>query len=347
MAKAILSAPPASHVRAVRAFNRFYTQRIGVLQHGVLQSPYSLTEVRVLYELANGADLTATDVQTILGLDRGYLSRILKRFERSGMLLRERSKKDRRRGLIRLTSRGRRLFSALNARQSSDVERMLQSVPDSGREKLVGSMQTIQKVLNSEIAGASARATTAGRFDPSVAGRVSLRAHRPGDMGWVMFRHGVLYEREYGWDERFEALVGEIVVNFIKDFGVERERCWIAEIDGERVGSVFLVKDTATVAKLRLLLVEPAARGHGVGRLLVSECIDFARKAGYRKLTLWTNSVLDAARHIYESAGFELVKAEKHSRFGHSLTGQYWSLDLSAPLVGSASVHQTRLDRHA
>jgi DNA-binding MarR family transcriptional regulator/GNAT superfamily N-acetyltransferase len=347
MAKAIVSTPPASHVRAVRAFNRFYTQRIGVLQRGVLQSPYSLTEVRVLYELANGADLTATDVQGILGLDPGYLSRILRSFERSGMLLRERSKKDGRRSLIRLTSRGRKVFSALNARQSSDVEKMLQSVPDSVREKLVGSMQTIQKALNSETARAPARATAAGRSDSPAAGRVSLRAHRPGDMGWVMFRHGILYEKEYGWGERFEALVGEIVVNYIKDLDTERERCWIAEIDGERVGSVFLVKDTATAAKLRLLLVEPAARGHGVGKLLVSECIDFARKAGYRKLTLWTNSVLDAARHIYESAGFELVKEEKHSRFGHSLTGQYWSLNLSAPLVSSASVHQSRLDRHA
>jgi DNA-binding MarR family transcriptional regulator/GNAT superfamily N-acetyltransferase len=332
MGKAILSAPPASHVRAVRAFNRFYTQRIGVLQRGVLQSPYSLTEVRVLYELANGADLTASDVRRILGLDPGYLSRILRSFERSGMLSRERSKKDGRRSLIRLTGHGRKVFSALNARQSSDVEKMLRSVPGPVREKLIGSMQTIQKVLNSETAGI---------------GRVSLRAHRPGDMGWVMFRHGILYETEYGWDERFEALVGEIVVNFVRDFDAKRERCWIAEMDGERVGSVFLVKDTATVAKLRLLLVEPAARGHGVGKLLVSECIDFARRAGYRKLTLWTNSVLDAARHIYESAGFELVKEEKHSSFGHNLTGQYWSLDLSATLVSSASVHQSRLDRHA
>jgi DNA-binding MarR family transcriptional regulator/GNAT superfamily N-acetyltransferase len=332
MVKATVSKPPASHVREVRAFNRFYTQRIGILQRGVLQSPYSLTEVRVLYELANGAELTATDVQRILGLDRGYLSRILRSFERSGMLLRERSKKDGRRSLISLTGQGRKVFSALNARQSSDVEKMLQSVPDSVREKLVGSMQTIQRVLNSETAGA---------------GKVSLRAHRPGDMGWVMFRHGILYESEYGWHERFEALVGEIVVSFIRDFDAERERCWIAEMDGERVGSVFLVKDTATVAKLRLLLVEPAARGHGVGRLLVRECIDFARRSGYHKLTLWTNSVLDAARHIYESAGFELVKEEKHSSFGHNLTGQYWSLDLSTPLVSSASVHQTRLDRHA
>jgi DNA-binding MarR family transcriptional regulator/GNAT superfamily N-acetyltransferase len=319
MSKPAPSTPPASHVRAVRAFNRFYTQRIGVLQRGVLQSPYSLTEVRVLYELANGTDLTATDIQRLLGLDPGYLSRILRSFERSGMLLRERSKTDGRRSLIRLTAQGRKVFAALNARQVSDVEKMLQSVPNPSREKLVGSMQTIQKVLNGE---------------PARGGKVSLRAHRPGDMGWVMFRHGVLYQSEYGWDERFEALVGEIVVNFVRDFDAERERCWIAELDGERVGSIFLVKDTATAAKLRLLLVEPAARGHGVGKLLVGECVDFARKAGYRKLTLWTNSVLDAARHIYEAAGFKLVKEEKHTSFGEGLTGQYWSLDLSGSRSG-------------
>ena len=314
MGKAVSSTPPVSHVRAVRAFNRFYTQRIGVLQQSVLQSPYSLTEVRVLYELANSPDLTATDIQRLLGLDPGYVSRILRSFERSGILLRERSKKDGRRSLIRLTAQGRKVFAALNARQSSDVQKMLQSVPEPDRERLIGSMQTIQKVLNGK---------------PAEGCKVSLRAHRPGDMGWVMFRHGVLYNSEYGWDERFEALVGEIVVNFIKDFDSGRERCWIAELDGERVGSIFLVKDTATVAKLRLLLVEPVARGHGVGKLLVSECIDFARKAGYGKLTLWTNSVLDAARHIYEASGFELVKEEMHTRFGKGLTGQYWSLDLS------------------
>jgi DNA-binding MarR family transcriptional regulator/GNAT superfamily N-acetyltransferase len=313
MSKAASSTPPASFVRAVRAFNRFYTQRIGVLQQGVLQSPYSLTEVRVLYELANGPDLAATDIQRLLGLDPGYLSRILRNFERSGMLLRERSRNDGRRSLIRLTAHGRKVFAGLNARQSRDVRKMLQSVPDPVRETLVGSMQKIQTVLNGNAGGG---------------GKVSLRTHRPGDMGWVMFRHGVLYHSEYGWDERFEALVGEVVVNFIKDFDPARERCWIAELDGERVGSIFLVKDTATVAKLRLLLVEPVARGHGVGKLLVSECIDFARKAGYRQLTLWTNSVLDAARHIYESAGFELIKEEKHSRFGKGLTGQTWELAL-------------------
>jgi len=307
------SVPPAPHVQAVRAFNRFYTQRIGVLQHGLLRSPYSLTEVRVLYELANSASLTATELENRLRLDPGYLSRILRSFERGGLLLRERSKKDGRQSLLRLTTQGRKVFSALNARQSSEVGKMLRSVPEGARERLIASMQTIQKVLDG---------------DAAVSGKVSLRTHGPGDMGWVMSRHGALYDREYGWDQRFEALVGEIVVNFIRNFDAERERCWIAEIDGERVGSIFLVKDTATVAKLRLLLVEPNARGHGVGKLLVNECIDFARQGGYRKLTLWTNSVLDAARHIYEVVGFKLVKEEKHTSFGHELIGQYWELAL-------------------
>ncbi len=302
-----------SKVRAVRAFNRFYTQRIGVLRRGLLHSPYSLTEMRVLYELANGSDLTATDLQRLLDLDPGYLSRILRSFERSGMLVRERSEKDGRQSLVRLTARGRKVFSGLDARQSGEVGKMLEPISEGGRETLIASMQAIQTVLIGKDADES---------------KVSIRTHNPGDMGWVMFRHGVLYDREYGWDERFEALVGEIVVSFMKNFDPERERCWIAEIDGERVGSILLVKDTNTIARLRLLLVEPSARGHGVGKLLVSECIDFARKAGYRKLTLWTNSVLEAARHIYEVAGFELVKEEKHTSFGHKLTGQYWELGL-------------------
>lgn len=304
---------PTRHVRAVRAFNRFYTQRIGVLQHGLLHSPYSLTEVRVLYELANGKNLTATELQNRLRLDPGYASRILRRFERDGLLSRARSKIDGRQRFLRLTARGRKVFSALDARQSSEVGELLRAVPDRERERLVASMQTIEGVLNG---------------DRARSGSVSLRTHEAGDMGWVMSRHGALYAGEYGWDTRFEALVGEIVVNFIRNFDAERERCWIAEIDGERVGSIFLVKDTDTNAKLRLLLVEPAARGHGVGKLLVNECIDFARKAGYRKLTLWTNSVLDAARHIYEMAGFKLVKEEPHTSFGHGLTGQYWELAL-------------------
>ncbi len=298
---------------AVRAFNRFYTKQIGVLRRGVLHSPYSLTEVRVLYELANGRDLTATDLQRILDLDPGYLSRIIRSFERSGMLVRERSENDGRQRVVRLTAQGRTVFSGLDARQSDEVGKMLEPISESGRDTLIASMQAIQRVLIGK-----------HRHEPTVA----IRTHNPGDMGWVMFRHGVLYDREYGWDERFEALVGEIVVGFMRNFDPERERCWIAEIDGERVGSIFLVKKTNTIAKLRLLLVEPRARGHGVGKLLVNECVDFARKAGYRKLTLWTNSVLDAARHIYEGAGFELVKEEKHNSFGHKLTGQYWELGL-------------------
>ncbi len=312
MSKAATPIPP-TRIRAVRAFNRFYTRQIGVLQRGVLQSPYSLTEVRVLYELANSTDLTATELERLLDLDPGYLSRILRVFERRGMLLRERSRKDGRQRLLRLTARGRKVFSELDVRQSREVGKMLEPISEDGHETLIASMQAIQGVL-------------IGKSDGK--GKVSVRTHSPGDMGWVMFRHGVLYDREYGWDERFEALVGEIVVNFLKNFDEERERCWIAEIDGKRVGSIFLVKESTTVAKLRLLLVEPSARGHGVGKLLVRECIDFAQKAGYRKLTLWTNSVLDAARHLYEVAGFRLVKEEKHISFGHELAGQYWELEL-------------------
>jgi DNA-binding MarR family transcriptional regulator/GNAT superfamily N-acetyltransferase len=315
MSKVAAPNQPRSNVRAVRAFNRFYTQRIGVLQRGLLHSPYSLTEVRVLYELANGRDLTATDLQKLLDLDPGYLSRMLRSFERSGLVSRQRSKKDGRQTLLRLTLRGRKVFSGLDDRQSSEVGKMLDPVPPAAQESLIASMETIQNVLRGNGGGN---------------GNVILRGHGSGDMGWVMSRHGALYNREYGWDERFEALVGEIVVNFIRNFDAERERCWIAEIDGERVGSIFLVKDTTAIAKLRLLLVEPSARGRGVGKLLVSECVDFARKAGYRKVTLWTNSVLDAARHIYEAAGFRLVKEEAHTSFGHSLVGQYWQLDISA-----------------
>ena len=315
MTKAATSTQPAPHIRAVRAFNRFYTRRIGVLQRGLLRSPYSLTEVRVLYELANAKDITATELQRLLDLDAGYLSRMLRSFERSGLVFRERSKRDGRQTLLRLTARGRKVFSALDDRQSSEVAKMLAPVSHGAQESLIASMQKIQSVLTG---------------DATDSRKVTLRTHRPGDMGWVMSRHGELYQSEYGWDEQFEALVGEIVVNFVRNFDVERERCWIAEVGGERVGSIFLVKDTATAAKLRLLLVEPSAREHGVGKLLVKECIDFARKAGYRKITLWTNSVLDAARHIYEAFGFELVKEEAHTSFGHGLVGQYWQLDISA-----------------
>ena len=306
----------AETVDAIRAFNRFYTKAAGLLQRGLLESPYSLTEVRVLYELAHRKDLTATDLTDSLGIDPGYLSRILRRFEKSQLITRKRSQGDARSSLLRLTASGRTVFADLNVRQSAQVERMIESVPPESQRNLVASMRMIM--------------TTLGGADTveSNAEELRLRTHRPGDMGWVMFTHGDIYAREYDWDERFEALVGEIVVNFIHSFDPERERCWIAELGDERVGSIFLVKDTPDVAKLRLLLVTPSARGRGVGKRLVDECIAFARQAGYRKLTLWTNDVLHAARHIYQVRGFRLVREERHTTFGHGLTGQYWELDL-------------------
>jgi len=303
-------------VDAIRAFNRFYTKSAGLLQRGLLDSPYSLSEVRVLYELAHQKDLTATDLTESLGIDPGYLSRLLRRFEKRRLIIRKRSRGDARSSLLRLTASGRSVFADLNVRQSAQVERMIGSIPPESRRNLVASMRTIMKTLGD-----------AETVD-SPEQQLRLRAHRPGDMGWVMSAHGDLYAREYDWDGRFEALVGEIVVNFIHSFDAERERCWIAELGDERVGSIFLVKDTPEVAKLRLLLVTPSARGRGVGKRLVEECIAFAREARYRKLTLWTNSVLDAARHIYEISGFRLVKEEKHTSFGHDLVGQYWELAL-------------------
>jgi len=307
-------APRNSRIDAIREFNRFYTREMGLLARGLLDSPYSLTEVRVLYELAHQKDLTATELTDSLAIDAGYLSRMLRQFEKNRLITRERVKADARRSMLRLTARGRTVFAGLNARQSGEIGRMLETVPADAQGSLIASMRSIMRVL--------------GSGESAAAGELRLRAHRPGDMGWVMFTHGVIYAREYDWDERFEALVGEIVVNFIRSFDPDRERCWIAELDGERVGSVFLVKDTDTAAKLRLLLVTPVARGKGVGKRLVEECIAFARGANYHKLTLWTNSVLDAARHIYEANGFRLVREEEHSSFGRDLVGQYWELAL-------------------
>jgi DNA-binding MarR family transcriptional regulator/GNAT superfamily N-acetyltransferase len=306
-------APATPRVDAVRAFNRFYTRQIGVLQRGLLQSPYSLIQVRVLYELAHKKNLTATDIGMMLGIDAGYLSRILRSFERDGLIARRRSRRDARQSVLSLTATGRKTFAELDSRQSEEVEKMLSPLAATAQAHLIQSMNAIERLL------AEHRTRQAA---------VTLRSHRAGDMGWVMSMHGELYDTEYAWDTRFEALVGEIVVDFLRNFDAKRERCWIAELDGERVGSIFLVKETSRVAKLRLLLVDPGARGRGVGKLLVQTCIEFARQAGYSKITLWTNSVLDAARHIYESEGFRLVKSEKHESFGHRLTGQNWELAL-------------------
>lgn len=300
-------------VEAVRRFNRFYTWQIGVLGKGLLGSQFSLTEVRVLYEIAHRKDPTATELGRDLSLDEGYLSRILRGFERRGLLRRTRSKTDNRQSFLALTKHGRAVFEPLDQRSHDEVASMLVKLSGPDRGKLVAAMRLIETVLGG---------------GPTSPEPYRLRTHRSGDMGWVAHRHGILYKEEYGWDERFEALVSEIVSKFIQEFDPKRERCWIAEKDGEIVGSVFLVKESATVAKLRLLLVEPSARGLGIGARLITECIRFARRAGYRKITLWTNDVLSAARRLYEKAGFRVVASERHSSFGHDLVGETWEFAL-------------------
>ena len=297
----------------VRHFNRFWTRQIGVLREEYLESPFSLTEVRVLYELAHGEETTASELGEELGLDAGYLSRILRGFEKHGLIHRRPSEADGRRRLLRLTDRGREAFAPLDARSRSEISAMLGGMSITGQERLVGAMRTIERLLSA-------------RPEPVVP--YLLRPHQPGDMGWVVHRHGVLYAREYGWDERFEALVAEIVAKFIQQYDPSVERCWIAERDGEIVGCVFLVRASQEIAKLRLLLVEPEARGLGIGSRLVEECIRFARQAGYLKITLWTNDVLNSARRIYEGMGFRLVHEKPHHSFGHDLVGQTWELML-------------------
>lgn len=301
------------HVETVRHFNRFYTQQIGVLREGLLRSPYSLTEVRVLYEISRRDDPTAADLCKDLGLDAGYLSRILRDFAGKGFIEKRPSKSDGRQSLLRLTKKGEKEFAALNARQDEEVGAMLNNLSPEDQTRIIEAMRTIQGRLGSQ---------------PGPKVPYMLRSHHPGDMGWVVHRHGILYSQEYGWDESFEALVAQIVADFIKNFDPKRERCWIAEREGEIVGSVFLVKKSKTVGQLRLLLVEPKARGLGIGSRLVDECIRFARQVGHRKIILWTNDVLDAARHIYEQAGFRLIKEEAHHSFGHDLVGQNWELTL-------------------
>jgi DNA-binding MarR family transcriptional regulator/GNAT superfamily N-acetyltransferase len=302
-------------VEAVRRFNRFYTRQIGLLQEGLLESPFSLTQARVIYELAHHEQTTATHLREELGLDAGYLSRILRGFQRRHLVEREPSPTDRRQFLLSLTAQGQDAFGELNAASRSQIQAMLAGLSDVDQERLVHAMHAIEGLLGAQ---------------PEHRVAYILRPHQSGDMGWVVQRHGVLYNQEYGWDEQFEALVAEIVATFIRNFDPKRERCWIAEKDGENVGSVFLVKhpERDGVAKLRLLLVEPKARGLGIGKRLVQECARFARQVGYRRITLWTNSVLHAARRIYEQEGYRLVQEEPHHSFGHDLVGQTWELEL-------------------
>ncbi len=305
--------PSKTNVACVRRFNRFYTRQIGVLGEGLLNSPFSLTEVRVLYELAHRSQSTAVELCKELGLDAGYLSRILRAFELRGLIARTPSTADGRQNLLSLTHKGQKVFAPLEARQNTRVGALLAKLSASSQKHLLDSMRTIERLLDPQ---------------PQPGTPYLLRPHQSGDMGWIVHRHGVLYAQEYGYDEHFEALVAEIAAEFIQHFDPKRERCWIAEKDGEIVGCVFAVQKSKTVAKLRLLLVEPSARGLGIGKRLVSECVRFARQVGYKKIVLWTQSELLAARHLYEQAGFRLVRKQPHHSWGRELVSETWELKL-------------------
>jgi DNA-binding MarR family transcriptional regulator/GNAT superfamily N-acetyltransferase len=308
----MLDHPLEQRVGAVRRFNRLYTRRIGVLRDNFLDSSYSLAEARVLYELARREQLTATDVAADLGLDHGYLSRILRGFAERGLVAKAPSPSDRRQSLLSLTVKGRLAFAEIDQRSQSEIADMIGKLSPADQERLIGAMRTIERVL-----------VETAPEPPYI-----LRPPRAGDMGWIVSRHGAIYREEYGWDERLEALTAEIVAAFIRNYDDKRERGWIAERDGENVGCVLLVDETDEIARLRLLLVEPKARGLGIGARLVAEAVRFAREAHYRTITLWTHSVLTAARTIYERAGFKLVASKEHDEFGKTLVGETWELEL-------------------
>jgi DNA-binding MarR family transcriptional regulator/GNAT superfamily N-acetyltransferase len=310
---AIQTSPqPDSRVAAVRRFNRFYTQHIGVLRNGWLDSPFSLTEARVLYEITQRTAPTATDIARELDLDAGYLSRILRRFEKRGLIRRHVSPADARQSFLSITLAGRRAYAPLEARTKEEVGAVLDRLPPPEQERLVGAMQTVETLL------------AAKPSQPSVI----LREPKPGDFGWIVARHAVLYAQEYQWAGAFEGLCAQIVADFVKNYDPQRERCWIAEACGRNAGSVMLVRENDEVARLRLLLVEPSARGLGIGQKLTDECVSFARTCGYRSITLWTHSVLTAARHIYAKAGFTLTSSEPRYSFGQEVVAEYWDLTL-------------------
>lgn len=302
-------------IPAIRHFNRFYTRQIGVLREGLLQSQFSLTEVRVLYEIAHRDHPSAAELAQDLALDPGYLSRLLRGFTIRGLVHRLPHADDKRQSRLALSAKGAEVFGALEARQEQEVASMLNGIPLSEQARLIKAMRAIEGILAHD--------------SEKIRAPYLLRPHRPGDMGWVVQRHGELYSQEYGYDEHFEALVAEIVAKFVQHFDPKLEHGWIAEREGENVGCIFLVKKSKTVAKLRLLLVEPSARGLGIGRRLVSECVRFARQAGYKKMTLWTQSELHAARHLYEAAGFKLVKKTSHDNWSRrGLVAEVWDLKL-------------------
>jgi DNA-binding MarR family transcriptional regulator/GNAT superfamily N-acetyltransferase len=304
-------------IAAVRAFNRFYTRKLGVLDQHLLKSPFSLSEARVLYELAHRDDLAAKQIGSELGLDPGYLSRIIQSFDDKGLITRTPLASDRRQYCLSLTAKGRQTFARLDRSSHDEIAAMLAALGHSERAGLVDAMAIIERTLESK-----------ARFETGPRPAVVLRSHRPGDIGWVISRHGAVYAQEFGWDIGFEALVAEIGAQFITSYDAAREHCWIADVGGEPVGSIFLVKASDEVAKLRLLLVEKKARGLGVGRALTEQCIRFAREKHYKTITLWTQSILVAAREIYRRAGFVRVASEPHHSFGVDLIGETWELRL-------------------
>ena len=301
-------------VEAVRRFSRFYTRQVGVLHEGYNGSEFSLTEARVIYELAHREAATASDLAKYLGLDPGYLSRLLKNFQERMLVQRQASDLDARQYLLSLTELGQQRFAELNARSRGDMAKMLSALTARQQQRLISAMSEIEALLSAE---------------PERGAPYILRPHQPGDIGWAVQKHGELYAREYGWDETFEALAAEVGARFLRDFDPKKERAWIAEKDGENVGFVMLIKQSDEVAKLRMLLVDPKARGLGIGKRLVEECIRFARNRGYKKITLWTNDILVTACHIYRETGFKLMAEERHHSFGHDLVGQTWELDLT------------------
>ncbi|HXT81031.1 MAG TPA: helix-turn-helix domain-containing GNAT family N-acetyltransferase [Acetobacteraceae bacterium] len=304
-----------SHIAAVRRFSRFYTRRIGLLHEGLLGGDLTLAEGRIIYELAQAPGTTARRLSDELGLDPAYLSRILQRFQEQGLITRTASPADARQSLLSLTEKGTGVYGTINDRSRQEIGAMLERLTPVQQDRLVAALASAEALLGG---GAAA--------EPRVP--YLLRPPAVGDMGWIVHRQSVLYAQEYGWDDTYEALVAEIVAQFVRSFDARRERCWIAEREGDVVGSVFLVRQSDDVGKLRLLYVEPAARGLGIGQRLVQECIRFARQAGYRQLMLWTNDVLVSARRIYQAAGFRLIEEERHHSFGHDLVGQNWTLDL-------------------
>jgi DNA-binding MarR family transcriptional regulator/GNAT superfamily N-acetyltransferase len=310
---AVSGSHDAPRVAAVRRFNRFYTQNLGVLRPGWLDSAFSLTEARVLYEIKQRDGVTASNIARDLGLDAGYLSRILRGFHKNGLIRKDVSADDRRQSLLSMTARGRQAFDPLERRTERQVGALLGRLSASEQDQLISAMRAIETIIVSK---------------PKAESEIVLHRAQPGDLGWVVARHAELYAQEFGWGGDFEGLCARIVADFVSNYDPKHERCWIAKMDGQNVGSVFLVKDSQEVARLRLLLVDPVARGRGLGSRLTDECVRFARMRGYLTITLWTHKVLTVARHIYERAGFRLTSSEHRRSFGRNVISEHWDLAL-------------------